>query len=68
MVMAEVVILSKSISKVMWSNGLIAFSVRNFINLKFLNCIREYDGSYITVAALTGLRPQNHNRTETLRY
>ena len=35
MVMAEDVILSKSILKVMWSNGLIAFSVRDFINLKF---------------------------------
>ncbi len=35
MVMVEVVILSKSISKVMWSNGLIAFSMRDFINLKF---------------------------------
>jgi hypothetical protein len=33
--MAEVVILSKSISKVMWSNGLISLSARGFINLKF---------------------------------
>lgn len=32
--MAGGVTLSKSISKVMWSNGLIAFSMRDFINLK----------------------------------
>lgn len=30
--------------------------------------MREYDGLCITVAALTGLRPRNHNGTETLRY
>lgn len=66
--MAEVVTLSKSISKVMWSNGLISLSVRVLLIKNFLNCIREYDGSYITVAAITGLRPQNHNGTETLGY
>lgn len=66
--MGEAVILNKSILKAMWNNELIALNVRDFINLKIFDCMREYDGSYITVAALTGLRPQNYNGTETLRY
>ena len=37
--MAEVVILSKSISKVMWSNGLISLSARGFINLKIFSTV-----------------------------